>query len=1096
MNRNILLHLLLCCLLWNCQFEPKRFVQLQSKITGVTFKNTIVTNDSLNAMQYAYVYNGGGVGIGDLNGDGWEDLFFAGNQVSSRLYLNKGEVGEPIGFAFEDISEIAKVETNRWCTGVALVDINQDGRLDIYVSVAGFRVPKSEMENLLFINEGNDNQNRPIFSEQAAAYGLNDDGYSTQAAFLDYDLDGDLDVYLLTNALERAHSNLIREKRTDGSAASTDRLYRNEGNGQFKNVSEEAGILIEGYGLGIAVSDLNFDGFPDIYAANDFISNDLVWINQGNGTFRNEAANYLRHQTHNGMGVDIADINNDMLPDIAVLDMLPESNYRQKMMIPYISPNQFSMKQQMGYEDQYMRNTLQLNRGKLPNGEVRFSEVGNLAGVAATDWSWSVLLADYDNDSWKDLFITNGYRKDVTNLDFINYSSYNQMVGTEETREVEALKILEEMPDVRIDNYLYRNKGNLQFENVAAAWGLDGMSFTNGAAYADLDKDGDLDLVTNNLDQEAFVYENKTTELANHFLQIQLEQNPYAAIAYQSKVLVYQNGKTQYQEQSIYRGFKSSVSPILHFGLGDHSLVDSILVFWSDGRMSRLTNVESDQKIVIQHQNDLPKRSFSPFQKNALWQWTTMDSLLVYQHKSSSYSSLSNTSTLIHDEAKISPTMAKGDLNGDGLEDVCIVDQKVSIFLQQQQGHFEPIDLAENTDKQASDVLLFDLDEDGDLDIYVAYTAQTRFATKETLQDVIYVNDGTAHFTQQIQGQQVNTNCLAAADYDEDGDIDIFVGVEDGESYILQNENGRLEQSNHSFKIPDIKDAIWTDFNNDDQLDLIAVGHWMPIRFFAQQNGNFEEVFPTLTHSKTTDFSELNTFAFHINATDIDGDGDEDYLIGNLGQNSKLKASAKHPITLFNKDFDNNGALDPLVAIYVDDEQILLHERDLLIKQIPSIKSRFPDYETYAKADVAHTLSEEDVADAPTSFVHYQASCLLEQTPNGFNLHELPTATQFAPLMSSVFFDINKDGQLDIICAGNYQATETNQIGYYDASYGTVLLQTDPFVFEATPDIFISEGDVRELLMLSKNEAESLLFVAKRNATLEVIHLQTTPPFN
>lgn len=528
--------------LTSCKQEKPLFLERSAVETGITFTNTITTTDSFNAIFFEYIYNGGGVAAADFNNDGLSDLFFTGNQVSSELYLNQGNL------QFKEISKQAGVETTRWCTGVAVVDINQDGKKDIYISVAGFEVDTSEMENLLFINQGWDASGVPVFKEEAAQYGLNDGGYSTQAAFLDYDLDGDLDLYLLTNAMESFNRNNIRPRRVNGEAASTDRLYRNNGNQTYTDVSGEAGIQIEGYGLGVKVSDINLDGWPDIYAANDFQSNDLLWINQKDGTFKNEAAQYLKHQTHNGMGVDIADFNNDGLPDITVLDMLPEDNYRQKMMIPHVSQEKFRLKQQQGYEDQYMRNTVQLHQGLDPKGVPHFSEIGFLTGMASTDWSWSILYADFDNDGWKDAFITNGYRKDVTNLDYINYSGLNQIFGTVEARRQKAVEDLANAPDVEVSNYLFNHQGNLQFLEVSEQWGINKPSFSNGAVYVDLDNDGDLELVVNNIDSPATVYENssRSAPSPSHYLQISLRESNDKLTAYQSKIKLYHQAEIQY----------------------------------------------------------------------------------------------------------------------------------------------------------------------------------------------------------------------------------------------------------------------------------------------------------------------------------------------------------------------------------------------------------------------------------------------------------------------------------------------------------------------------------------------------------------------
>jgi len=1082
------------------------FKKLSSNHTNITFSNDLTVTDTFNAIEFEYIYNGGGVGAGDFNGDGLTDLYFSGNQVSSRLYLNQGNM------QFEDITEQAGVGTDVWCTGVAVSDINEDGRPDIYVSVAG-KVPPEQRKNLLFINQGTDENGIPTFVEKAAEFGLDDDGYSTQAAFFDYDLDGDNDMYLLTNALEKFNRNNLRPKRTEGEAESTDRLYRNNGDGTFTDVSAEAGILIEGYGLGVAISDLNFDGLPDVYAANDFLSNDLIWVNQGNGTFVNKAADYLKHQTHNGMGTDIADINNDQLPDIAVLDMLPEGNYREKIMLPKVNHNIFLQKRDLGYQDQYMRNTLQLHRGMLPDGSPRFSEIGQLAGLAATDWSWSVLFADYDNDGWKDAYITNGYRKDVTNLDYISYSSSDQMFGTAESKKQRAYNSLSELPDVKIKNYLFHNQladstATDLFKNVADEWGLGDVSFSNGAVYADLDQDGDLDLVVNNIDEPAFVYENKTTDRTqqHNYLRIHLQENSPNVSAYNAKVLVYAGDKALSQEFSPFRGYKSTVEEVMHFGLGAKTEVDSVVVYWLDGQVTKQSQVDVNQIITLSYNQSAANRLFQPVPATTAPLVQNLDSKATgidYTHAQHDFIDFNTIRTMPHMLSKNGPPLTTGDINGDGLEDFFVggnIDQPGTFFIQNQNGQFAKVELPFDAERQDNDALFFDADGDADLDLYVVSGGNHLRTATEMYQDRLYLNDGAGNFTPSSGLPKMYTSgaVVRAADVDGDGDQDLFVGgrVEAGNyplsprSYLLLNEGGRFsDQTPETLqRIGMVRDARWTDFDGNGEKDLLLVGEWMPITFFKNRNGQLEKFTPTIEAENGEVIAHTNGWWFHANAADLDRDGDEDYILGNLGHNSKLHASQKKPLQLLAHDFDENGAIDPLLVAYRQGEQYVMHQRDVLIDQIPGMKRRFPKYALYGEADLDKTLTRAEQEAAQKFEAHLLTSVWLENVDGQtFRLHELPLECQFSPLMASHITDLNQDGQLDVLAVGNFEAAETTLFGYYDASYGTVLLNDGHQHFHSLNPLqagFVVPGDARSLTALRLSNGNRLLLAGQHGEAL------------
>ena len=1088
-----------------CEPSNTLFRPVPSSHSGITFSNTIAESDSFNVIDYTYLYNGGGVGVGDVNNDGLDDIFFAGNQVSSRLYLNQGNL------TFRDVTQSSGVSTSRWATGVAMVDINQDGWLDIYVCVASKFGP-SQSQNYFFVNQGTDTPGGNVtFTDQAEALGLADRGYSTQAAFFDYDHDGDLDVYLLTNGLEEFSQNNARPKKTQGEGLSNDKFYRNDtppegGKGVFTDVTQEAGILTEGYGLGITVNDVNLDGWPDVYVANDFITNDLLWINNGDGSFTDRAADYLKHQTHNGMGTDIADFNNDGLVDIVVLDMLPEDNFRQKMMFGKPNEDRFALTLRFGYTPQYVRNTLQLNNGFTPEGDPSFSEIGQLAGVSNTDWSWSALFADFDNDGYRDLLITNGYAKDVTDMDYASYRASASQFGTAEAKREKAMKLAALLKEAKMHNYAFKNGGDLTFTDVSEDWGMTVPSFSNGTAFADLDNDGDLDVVANNINDEAFVYEN-TLERSpeRNYLRISLAGPPNNPTGLQATLRLRYEGQQQYHHHTVYRGYKSTVENTIHFGLGAHASVDSVKVTWPDGRYQLLRNVPADQTITVRYEDAIDTPPAPPPHPAPLLTSVSSALSLDYQHQEEDFVDFKYEPLLPRRYSQDGPCLAAGDIDGDKIDDFYVGGAKRQpgrFFVQQANGQFVGQNLPGDSIYEDLGAVLFDADQDNDLDLYVVSGGNEFPAGDPAYRDRFYRNDGQGNFTLDLQAIPAITasgSCVRAGDYDQDGDLDLFVGSRlvpkqyplPASSYVLRNEGGRFVDVTGQVA-PDltnlglVTDAQWTDYDQDGALDLLVVGEWMPITFFRYEGGQL------VNATESTQLTHTTGWWNCLLAGDFDQDGDPDYIVGNLGLNSRYHASADEPLRMYTKDYDQDGRIDPILSYYIMGQEYPAAYRDALSDQMNPMRRRFPKYETYATTAFDELFTTTELEGAYVLRAERLTTSYLENRGNGpdghptFTVRDMPLITQTAPVHRMITDDLNGDGHLDLLMVGNSYAPDAH-VGRYDAFIGQALLgdgtgQFRPLTLGESG--FHVDTDAKDIVQLKRN-GSSTWVIASNNDSLQ-----------
>ena len=1093
------------------------FTLMNSKQTGVSFLNTIKENDSLNVMQYEYLYNGAGVGIGDFNNDGLPDIFFSGNTSADKLFLNKGN------FQFIDITRQAGVSGNgNWSTGVSVADVNGDGWLDIYVCHSGKYSDPEKLSNELFINQGL-KEGIPFFKNMAREYGLDAPGtLSTQAAFFDYDGDGDLDMFLLNHSNHTYNPFLnTRKVRATPNFEFGNRLFRNDrdasGRMHFTDVTLKAGIINNAlnFGLSVTVSDVNRDGWPDIYTTSDYTERDCFYINNHDGTFTESLDKSFAHISKYAMGADIADYNNDGRPDVITLDMLPEDNHRQKLLKGPDEYDQYHLLLDSGYYHQQMRNMLQLNQGVDEKGNMRFSEIGQLAGVSNTDWSWAGLLADFDNDGWKDLFISNGYLRDFTDLDFLKYTVADAKVAAikKGNYNFKTAELVSKMPSNKLNNYIFQNNHQLGFTNKTAEWGLIKPSISNAAAYADFDNDGDLDLVICNNNEPAMLYRNNENELLhNHYIKIRLQGTGANTKAYGASIsLTTADGVQQYQELYPVRGYQSTNTQEILFGFAPQQTIQKIIINWPGGKQTVVQNVPSDTMLVIDQEKATLSAvaSVKPF---FLFSDITATAGLSYTHRENDFIDFKDEVLLPYQLSRQGPAIAKADVNGDGLEDVFIggaIGQGGRLFLQTNDNSWLTASqqpwLTDTVSEQVNAVF-FDADNDGDMDLYVVSGGNEYADQSEGYEDHLYINDGKGNFTKAtgaLPAMLSSKQAIAVGDYDNDGDLDLFVGGRAiagsfplaAKSYLLRNDskNGKLvftdvtDQLAPALRQPGmVTAAIWTDLNKDHYPELLVAGDWMPLMLFQNTKGKLEDI------SANAGLSNTSGMWTAITAADVDGDGDTDFIVGNCGRNNQFTASPEAPMTMCVTDIDDNGTVDPIICYYIQGKSYPMASRDELLDQVVPLRKKFVKYADYADATVDDIIPKEKLTAAQVLRCEELSSGILYNQGNGrFTFRPLPLAAQFSKVNSIVADDFDKDGIPDIFVAGNFYPYRI-QLGKCDAGLGALLKGKGNGIYEAADNSktgCYADGDVRGVAEVKNKKGERLLIVAKNNAAVQVLRL-------
>ncbi|MBR9999491.1 MAG: VCBS repeat-containing protein [Cyclobacteriaceae bacterium] len=1030
--------------LLGCSQKPK-FERLEVDRTGIDFINAVVETDTLHVMNFEYIYNGGGVGVADLNNDDLPDILFTGNQVPSKIYLNQGNFKfEDITFAFEELN------TGAWYSGISIVDINNDGWIDLYITCTAYKDPRIR-RNRFYINQGLNKDGIPAFIDKAEEYGVDDDKYSVQAAFLDYDQDGDLDLYVMNNFVTERLSASYREKILDGSAISNDSFYRNNGDNTFTNVTIEAGIVYEGFGLGIAVADVNKDGYPDIYISNDYVSNDLLYINQRNGTFKNEIANLFSYQTKSSMGNDMADINNDGLMDMFTLDMMPEYYYKKKQTINGFSYKFYLLDEKYGYEHQYLRNMLHQHNGFIRDEMIPYSEIGQLLGIYQTEWSWSPLFADYDNDGDKDLLISNGYPKDLTDKDWTKYKA--EVYGS----IADEKHVMSRAPAVKAHNYAFENMEGKYFEKRSDEWFNPVPSYSYGAAFVDLDNDGDLDYVVNNINDPAFVFKNNTIEKNKKnagFIRIKLTGDENNTLAIGAKIELWAGDKYQYQEKFLSRGYISTVDPVIHFGVSDAERIDSIKITWSgSNHVTKLSDVPANQIIHVREKEGTVQGDNTRYTRDG-YLFTKKDSILNYVHQEEDYIDFFNYQNILpHKFSQLGPIMEKGDINGDGLEDIIIGATNMlatKVMINTGHGFQETYipGLTTHKDFAEADLKVIDYDNDGDMDV-IAVAGGYINSRDDDYKHYLYVNINNEKFESiplPIPG--FSASVIRSCDFNHDGYQDIFIGSRikkemfpfANDSWILINDRGNFNEENSlNFNLGMVTDAVWSDFDGDGWEDLFIAREWNSVAILKNIEGQ------RLSSHLDENIDKVHGYWYSIAADDLDKDGNIDFILGNLGNNHRFTVSERYPMRIYPIDIETNGTLDPILTAYWKDQNDIMTEYpinyfDEMVAQIPFLTKIFPDYATFSYASVDEILTPEIRERVIHEFqMNASSSYILWNNGRGFEWEELPDMVQVSPVKNIIIRDITGDNLPDVIMGGNDYSYDVST-GYYDANKGIVMI--------------------------------------------------------